>query len=130
MEWGNQIGATFYFVEVIKSRNPRLYASRNKETIKAPKGSILKLSETEALLVSSEFPEGFKATPQPICVRTHSPFPLEHALHSVLSLTLLHYGSIRHPRLPVTIHYADKICSMAAKGLKPESRDGTIPFWL
>lgn len=130
MEWGDQIGTTFYFVEVIKSGAPRLYARENEKTVKAPKGSILKRSETEALLVSSEFPTGFKATPQPIQVRTHPPFPLEHALHSVLSLTLLHYGSIRLPRLPVTIHYADKICSMAAKGLKPDTRDGAIPFWL
>ena len=130
IEWGDQIDATFYFVEVIKSGTPRLYASQNKDIVKAPKGSILKLSETEALLVSSEFPTGFKATPQPIRVRTHPPFSLKHALHSVLSLTLLHYGSLRPPRLPVTTHYADKISSMAVKGLKPETLDGEIPFWL
>ena len=130
MEWGNQIGATFYFVEVIKSGTPRLYASQNGKIVKAPKGRILKLSETEALLVSSEFPAGFRATPQPIRVRTHPPFSLKHALHSVLSLTLLHYGSLRLPRLPVTTHYADKISSMAVKGLKPETLDGEIPFWL
>lgn len=130
IEWGDQIDATFYFVEVIKSGAPRLYASKNKDIVKAPKGSILKLSNTEALLVSSEFPMGFKATPQPLRVRTHPPFTLEHALHSVLSLTLLHYGSLRSPRLPVTTHYADKISSMAVKGLKPETLDGAIPFWL
>ena len=129
-DWGKQINATFYFVEVIKSGSPRFYASQNKEIIKAPKGSIFKLDETEALLVSSEFPAGFKATPRPIRVRTHHPFPLEQALHSVLSLTLLHYGSIRPPRLPVTTHYADKISSMAIKGLRPETLDGEIPFWL
>ena len=130
IEWGDQIDATFYFVEVIKSGAPRLYASKNKDIVKASKGSILKLSDTEALLVSSEFPTGFKATPQPIRVRTHPPFRLEHALHSVLSLTLLHYGSLRPPRLPVTTHYADKISSMAVKGLKPGTLDGEVPFWL
>ena len=130
MEWGNQIGTTFYFVEVIKSGAPRLYGRQNKETVRAPKGYIFKRSGTEALLVSSEFPPGFKATPRPIQIRTHPPFSLEYALHSVLSLTLLHYGAIRLPRLPVTIHYADKICSMAAKGLKPKTLDGDIPFWL
>lgn len=128
--WGKQIGATFYFVEVIKSGAPRLYAIQNKEIIKTPKGYIFKLGETEALLVSSEFPAGFKATPQPMRVRTHHPFSLENALHSVLSLTLLHYGSLRPPRLPVTTHYADKISSMAVKGLRPETLDGEIPFWL
>ncbi len=129
-DWGKQIGATFYFVEVIKSGLPRLYAFENKEIIKTPKGNIFKLSETEALLVSSEFSARFKATPQPIRVRTHHPFSLENALHSVLSLTLLHYGSLRPPRLPVTTHYADKISSMAVKGLRPETLDGEIPFWL
>ena len=42
-DWGKQIGATFYFVEVIKSGAPRLYASQNKKIVKAPKGSIFKL---------------------------------------------------------------------------------------
>ena len=130
MEWGNQIKATFYFVEVIKTGAPRLYGSQIEKIVKAPKGSLFKLSETEALLISSEFPASFKATPQPVRIRTHSPFSLEHALHSVLSLTLLHYGSLRRPRLPVTTHYADKISSMAVKGLKPETLDGEIPFWL
>ena len=131
MKWGDEIGATFYFVEVIKSRCPRLYATTGqKKVIKTPKGSIFKLSETEALLVSSEFPDGFKATPNPIRICTHLPFPLTQALHSVLSLTLLHYGSVRLPRLPVTTYYADKISSMASRGLRPEALEGTTPFWL
>ena len=114
----------------LKAELPVFMQVKIRRIVKAPKGTILKLSETEALLVSSEFPAGFRATPQPLRVRSHPPFPLKQALHSVLSLTLLHSGSIRLPRLPVTIHYADKICSMAAKGLKPYTRDGAIPFWL
>ena len=131
MKWGDEIDATFYFVEVIKSGCPRLYATMGqKEVIKAPKGSIFTFGETEALLVSSEFPDSFKATPQPIRVCTHPPFPLKEALHSVLALTLLHYGSVRPPRLPVTTYYADKISSMASRGLRPEARDGKVPYWL
>ena len=119
MEWGNQIGTTFYFVEVIKSGTPRLYASQEGKIVKAPKGSIFKLGENEALLVSSEFPAGFQATPQPVRVCTHPPFPLKHALHSVLSsnITLLHYGSIRLPRLPVTIHYLERLGSFIFGGV-------------
>ena len=131
MKWGDEIGATFYFVEVIKSGCPRLYGTMGqKKVIKAPKGSIFTFSETEALLVSSEFPDSLKATPQPIRVCAHPPFPLKEALHSVLSLTLLHYGSVRPPRLPVTTHYANKISSMASRGLRPEDRDGKVPYWL
>ena len=134
MKWGDEIGATFYFVEVIKSGCPRLYATMGQKTvIKASKGSAFKLgqtSEIEALLVSSEFPDSFKATPRPIRIRTHPPFPLRQALHSVLSLTLLHYGSVRPPRLPVTTYYADKISSMASRGLRPKDLDGKVPYWL
>ena len=126
--WGKEIGATFYFVEVIKSGCPRLYATTNQN--KAPKPSAFKLGETEALLVSSEFPDGFKATPRPVRICTHPPFPLKEALHSVLSLTLLHYGSVRPPRLPVTTYYADKISSMASRGLRPGDQDGKVPYWL
>lgn len=131
INWGKEIGATFYFVEVIKSGCPRLYAmTGQKQVIKPPKGSIFKLSETEALLVSSDLPDNFKATPNPIRICTHSPFPLTEALHSVLSLTLLHYGSVRPPRLPVTTYYADKISSMASRGLRPKDLDGKVPYWL
>lgn len=129
LKWGNDIGSEFYFVEIIKTGNPRIYDSSAK-TLKAPKGSIFKLSDTEAFLVSSKFPDTFPATPQPIRVRTHPPFPLNQAIHSVLMLTLLHYGSVRPPRLPVTTFYADKISKMASKGLRPKTTDGTIPFWL
>lgn len=130
LAWGEEIGAEFYLVEVIKSGNPRIYAQSGKETLKAPKGSIFKLSETEALMVSSEYPDNFEATPQPVRVRVHPPFTLEQALHSVLSLTLLHYGSVRPPRLPVTTFYADKISKMASKGIRPAALDGHIPFWI
>ncbi|GAB4427900.1 MAG: hypothetical protein Kow0031_08000 [Anaerolineae bacterium] len=130
LAWGKEIGATFYFVEVIKSGNPRIYDQQGKETRRAPKGSIFKLSDTEALLVSSEFPDTFEATPQPVRVRVHPPFTLEQGLHSVLSLTLLHYGSVRPPRLPVTTFYADKISKMASKGIRPAELDGNIPFWI
>lgn len=126
--WGKEIGATFYFLEVIKSGCPRLYATTNHN--KAPKPSAFKLGETEALLVSSEFPDGFKATPRPVRICAHPPFPLKEALHSVLSLTLLHYGSVRPPRLPVTTYYADKISSMASRGLRPGDQDGKVPYWL
>lgn len=129
LTWGKDINATFYFVEIIKSGNPRLYGMQNKTIINAPKGSIFKLSDTEALLVSSDFPD-VMGTPRPLKIRTHNPFPLKEAIHSVLCLTLLHYGSQRPPRLPVTTYYADKISTLASRGLKPHATDGNIPFWL
>ncbi|OKH17363.1 Piwi domain-containing protein [[Limnothrix rosea] IAM M-220] len=127
---GAEIKARFNYVSVIKSGNPRLYGIRNQQVGKAPKGSIFQISDREAFVVSSEFPDGFKATPQPLRVETFDGFSLQHAVHSVLSLTYLHYGSERSPRLPVSTYYADKISTMASKGIKPRDPDGNLPFWL
>jgi len=129
LEWAHQIGAQFYPVEVIKEGAPRLYATANGRILQPPKGNVLKLSETEALLVSS-LPPSNDATPKPLRIRTEPPFTIEQAIHSVLCMTLLHYGSLRPPRLPVTIHYSDRIAYLALKGIKPKDLEGNTPFWL
>ena len=126
--WAVEVGATFYFVEVIKSGAPRLYSSKEGKVDMPEKGDALKLSNSEAFLVSSLPPFG-GSTPRPLQIRSDG-LPIENALHSVLSLTLLHYGSIRQPRLPVTIHYSDKISGLALRGIKPKALEGTLPFWL
>lgn len=127
--WAQQIGAQFYPVEVIKEGAPRLYAAAKGQILQPPKGSAFKISDTEALLVSSLLP--FRdATPKPLRIRTEAPFTFEQAIHSVLSMTLLHYGSLRPPRLPVTLHYSDRIAYLALKGIKPKDLEGNIPFWL
>jgi hypothetical protein len=127
--WAEKIKAEFHLVEIIKTGTPRL-CSRQGDQIQQPsKGSAFKLSPTEAFLVSSPppFPD---ATAQPLHVKTNFPFTIEQAIHSVLSLTLLHYGSLRAPRLPVTIHYSDKIAYLALRGIKPKALEGNVPFWL
>lgn len=129
-EWAKQIGAEFHLVEVIKSGTPRLYQSTATSAVdRPPKGTAFKISDTEAFLVSSLPP--FKgSTPRPLQIRTEPTFPIENAIHSVLSLTLLHYGSVREPRLPVTIHYSDKIAELSLLGIKPKDLEGDVPFWL
>jgi len=44
-------------------------------------------------------------------------------------MTLLHWGSIKPPRLPVTTHYADKIGQFLLEGIISDL-EGYIPFWL
>ena len=127
--WGREIGATFHLTEVIKSGSPRLYGVNGGGVVLPEKGMILKMSETDCLLVST--PPPFKdATPNPLHIRTDGSLPLKAAIESVLALTLMHYGSIRQPRLPVTIHYSDKIAYLALKGIKPKELEGNVPFWL
>lgn len=137
LDWAAKIGATFYLVEVIKTGSPRIYGLGSKMVqgkqesyaIQPQKGSAFVFSPTEAILVSS-LPPFKNATPQPLRIRTESPFPIEQAIASVLAMTNLHYGSVRSPRLPVTIHYSDKIAYMALRGIKPKNLEGRIPFWL
>ncbi|MBI4298636.1 MAG: hypothetical protein HY666_02640 [Chloroflexi bacterium] len=127
--WAQRIGGTFHLVEVIKTGTPRLYASSGSFIGQPPKGTAFKLSDTEAFLVST-LPPFTNATPQPLHVRSDPPLKVEQAIHSILSLTLLHYGSLRLPRLPVTIHYSDRIAYMALRGIKPRELEGNVPFWL
>ena len=127
--WAKEIGAEFHLVEVLKTGTPRVYSYQDGRVQQPSKGTAVKLSETEAFLVSS-LPPFTNATPNPLRIRTESPFTIGQAIHSTLSMTLLHYGSLQPPRLPVTIHYSDKIARMALRGIKPRDLEGTIPFWL
>lgn len=137
-EWGKQIGATFHWVEVNKSKSPRLYQKsvttdekgQNSTSItQPPKGTVCRLSNTEALLVSS-LPLNSASTPQPLHLRTDLALGIDHAIASVLALTYLHYGSDKCPRLPVSIHYGDRIGYLTLRGIKPQNFTGVIPYWL
>lgn len=127
--WAKHLGAEFHLIEVIKSGTPRLYKTESKQVQRPDKGDIFKLSDIEAFVVSSP-PPFSGATPLPLRIRTQKPFDIDKAVHSVLALTILHYGSLLPPRLPVTIHYSDRIAYLALRGIKPKNLDGVIPFWL
>ncbi|MEA5419103.1 Piwi domain-containing protein [Spirulina sp. CCNP1310] len=125
-----QLNAQFYCVEIRKTGFPRLYRLNSQGKVQQPqKGDILKLSDTEALLVSS-LPPFANATAQPLSVISDPSLGIERAIQSVLALTLLHLGSVPQPRLPVSIYYSDKIGYLALKGIKPPDLDGHLPFWL
>lgn len=116
-----------FFVEVIKSGSPRLYLSNNGQVQAPGIGTAFLLSDTEAFLVASQ---SSTATPQPLQIRTREPFTIGKALHSVLMLTLMHYGSLRRPRSPITIHYSDRIGYLALRGVKPVGGVSTDMYWL
>lgn len=127
-KWAEELNSKFYLVEVIKSGVPRIYQDGN--TIDRPqKGDCVILNQREAILVSS-LPPHKNYTPRPLLIRTDENLSIEEALHSILSLTLLHYGAVRQPRLPVTIHYSDRIGYLALRGIKPSSSEGSKPYWL
>ncbi|MGQ9889181.1 MAG: Piwi domain-containing protein [Aggregatilineales bacterium] len=129
-DWAAKIGATFFLTEVIKTGSPRIYESTKKSgVVQAKKGHAFLVSGSEAIVVSTLLP--FKnATPVPLRIRSDGAFPIKQAIEAVLAMTNLHYGSVRPPGLPVTIHYSDRIAQMALRGIKPRNLEGTIPFWL
>ncbi len=128
-DWAAKIDATFLLMEVIKTGAPRIYASNRREIIQPKKGYAFVMSASEAIVVSTP-PPFQNATPRPLHIRADGAFPVEHALEAALAMTNLHYGAVRSPRLPVTIHYSDKMAYMALRGIKPKNLEGNIPFWL
>lgn len=128
-----EMESEFYLLEVIKSNTPRIYwynpDAGGGEASLPEKGFLFRLSDTEAFLVSTLPPFG-NATPQPLRLVSDGKLTIEQYALSVLAMTLLHTGSQRQPRLPVTIHYSDKIAYLALRGIKPKHPEGDKPYWL
>jgi hypothetical protein len=120
-EMEEKLKTKFYLVEVIKSGAPRIYSEK--------KGTWIRINENEAYLLTTSRTLG---TPVPIIVRlpeSYEDFSIEDAVISITSMTLLHWGSIKPPRLPVTTHYADKIGQFLLEGII-SNLEGDKPFWL
>ncbi|MEH2026245.1 Piwi domain-containing protein [Nostoc sp.] len=137
LEWAEAIGCKLILVECRKSNIPRLYNLVNK-TIAAPeKGLALRISSTEAVLVTTEVTEKMGlAYPLRLTVITGnhpaliSP-PIEQVVETTLKLTLLHYGALKMPRLPMPVYGAHKMAKLRLKGIYPSSMlEGDRQFWL
>ncbi|HUN08183.1 MAG TPA: Piwi domain-containing protein [Aggregatilineales bacterium] len=133
IEWGAAINAEFYPIEVTKSGTPRMYRQAQGKIDQASKQTIFYVDEETAFIVTSPppaFKNVAKTTAQPLKIRNRSPLSLNQALLSVISLTLLHYGSVRPPRLPVSTHASDKIAGFLLRDIRPSQMKGDRPFWL
>jgi hypothetical protein len=126
--WEAEIDANFYPVELYQGGVPRLYALQGRKIDPAPRGTTFRLNDCEAFLLSSTSP--YDATPQPIHIHTEAPLPIETAIQSVLHMTMFHYGALKTPKLPVTIHNAEFIAQGIARGVFPEDAEGSVAFWL
>ena len=122
--WEDELNSTFLPVEVIRAGVPRMYAF-NAGKIDPPHwGSVFRLSDNEAFLQSSD------TTIQPLHIRSEPPLSIEEATHSVLLFTLFHYGTLKSPKLPVTIHNSESIETGILRGVMPTELETPIPFWL
>lgn len=133
IEWGAAINAEFYPIEVTKSGTPRMYRQAQGKIDQASKQTIFYVDDETAFIVTSP-PPAFKNVPkttaQPLKIRNRSSLSMNQALLSVISLTLLHYGSVRPPRLPVSTHASDKIAGFLLRDIRPNQLKGDRPFWL
>jgi len=125
-----EMDSTFHLVAVRKQGAPRLYGLKDGSATRAPKGSYVRESSRAAHLASSPPPfEGSTPRPLQVYVRSES-LSIEEALHSVLSFSLMHHGSVRPPRLPVSLHYSDSVASRLQNGIRPPNQKGKLPYWL
>jgi argonaute-like protein implicated in RNA metabolism and viral defense len=119
----DDLDTTLQTVEVIRAGVPRMYALGKQ--IEVPHwGSIFRLSDTEAFIQTTE------ATTQPLHIRTEAPFNIEDATHSVLMFSLFHYGALKQPKLPVTVHNSESIETGILRGVIPGEFQTNTPFWL
>jgi len=147
LERAKAIGCKFILVECRKSNIPRLYnlverrnyqTNRNTKVITSPdKGSALRLSPHEAILVTTEVTEKIGlAHPLRLTVITgHHPAlvspPIEQVIETTLKLTLLHHGALKMPRLPMPVYGAHKTAKLRLRGIYPSSMlEGDRQFWL
>ncbi len=118
-EYGYSVG----LFEVIKRNNPRFFSKTG-----LLKGQWVCFDDDSAVVATYDTTVG---THQPVYIRrVLGSLPIEKAVSHLLSFTLLNYSSFKPIRLPATVHYADKISTMVAKGMVPERREGETMFWL
>lgn len=123
--------AKFILVECYKSGNPRLYGFEDRQLQQPPKGLTLKLSSHEAVLVTTSVPANI-GTPNPIRLKIKpqgEQVSIDSIVDATLKLTLLHYGSLKDPRLPVPLFGADRIAYRRLQGIIPVV-EGDKQYWL
>ncbi len=124
-EIAGNLKSDFHFIEINKRNAPRLYKINNK--ISNPdNGTYMKINDNEYIIVTSNIKSG---TTRPLHVKLYN-ISFENAMKSIYNLLVMDYGSMKTPRIPVTIHYSDKIAYNALRGIVPKSLEGNIPFWL
>ncbi len=132
-ERANSLGAGLILVECTKSGVPRLYQWDKPRMSSPPKGLALHLSSQEALVISTQVSERIGLA-RPLRLKIHElsdAVDLNAVIEATLKLTLLHYGSLKPPRLPIPIFGADRVSGLRLKGIYPvtaiyEKRQ----FWL
>jgi len=125
---GEKNNIKFKFIEVIKRNVPRLSSVKNGKYFNPDKNQIFYLSSKEAIIINNQV-KGSK-TANPLRIRVcDEETKLDNAIISVMALRMMHFGSTKAPKLPVTISFSDRISGFVRRGIKPPNKSGNIPWW-
>ncbi|MDB9419489.1 Piwi domain-containing protein [Microcystis aeruginosa CS-563/04] len=126
------INAKLILVECYKTGIPRLYNLEQKQINAPSKGLAFALSKREVILITSQVSEQI-GVPRPLRLKVHElgePVDLKQLVDTTLKLTLLHYGSLKEPRLPIPLYGADAIAYRRLQGIYPSLLEDDCQFWL
>jgi len=127
-EIGKKHNIEFMFVEVIKRNVPRLFKVSQGNYYNPDRDQIFYLSKKEAVLINNKI-NGNK-TVNPLRIRVcDDQTNLDNAILSVMALRMMHFGTTKAPKLPVTISFSDRISGFVRRGITPPYKSGTIPWW-
>jgi len=127
-ELGENYNIKFQFVEVIKRNVPRLFKIVNNTPLNPDKNQIFYISQKEAIIINNKVKGAKTANPLRIRVCDDNT-KLDDAIISVMALKMMHFGTTKAPKLPVTISFSDRISGFVRRGIKPQNKSGNIPWW-
>ena len=102
--------------------------AKNGKYYNPDKNQIFYLSLKEAIIINNEVKGSKTANP----LRVHvcdDETNLDNAIISVMALRMMHFGTTKAPKLPVTISFSDRISGFVRRGIKPPNKSGNIPWW-
>lgn len=126
------INAKFILVECYKNGIPRLYNFEQKQINAPSKGLAFALSTREVILITSQVSAQI-GVPRPLRLKVNElgeQVNLNQLVDTTLKLTLLHYGSLKDPRLPIPLYGADIIAYRRLQGIYPSLLEDDCQFWL
>ncbi|MBD3559309.1 stem cell self-renewal protein Piwi, partial [Planktothrix sp. FACHB-1355] len=133
VNWSSTQKSKLILVECRKSGNPRLYRwnSQSKRISPPPQALGMLLPRNQLILVTTEVSEKIGlAKPLRLTVRPEGESAnMTSLMHATLCLTLLHYGSLRKPRLPIPLYGADLLSYLNLQGVLTHNLYGNYQFW-
>jgi len=121
-----ELGVSLNLVAIDVGLPPRIGCLRGDAKESPPPGTLVVTGEDQGLLITSGAPIGGRGCPRPIGFeRVMGRIDICALAGHIFWLSRAHVGSIRPPRLPVTIHFARKVVGLVREGLVPQGTMGS-----